>query len=66
MTGMEIYLTAIEESPLALRVTNGKRRPWLPKSQIQVTRFRGPAHPQVLISLPVWLARKTGLMEKQS
>ena len=61
---IEAYFTIIDESTEAVRVKNGKRRPWLAKSQIQVTRFRGPDHPHALISVPVWLARKTGLLQR--
>ena len=63
---IESYLKIIDDSTAALRVTDGKHRPWLAKSQIRVTRFRGPNHPDALISIPVWLAKKTGLLKKQS
>lgn len=61
---IEMYFTMIDESPLALRVTDGRKRVWLPKSQISATRLRGPADPAMVVALPVWLAKKTGLIQR--
>ena len=61
---MQAYFKMLDESDLALRVTDGKKRVWLPKSQISVTSINGPNGPVMNISLPVWLAKKTGIMKQ--
>lgn len=56
-----VYMTAIDESDAAFRFTDGVHRVWLPKSQISVTRIRGPKDKDMTVSLPLWLAKKTGI-----
>lgn len=60
---IEVYFTAVDERPKALRVTDGTHTVWLPKSQISVTRLRGPRDPDMAVNLPVWLAKKTGILK---
>lgn len=59
---VEQYLTIIDEKPRSYRVSNGRVAPWLAKSVVSVNRFRGPNHPHAIVSIPVWLAKKTGLL----
>lgn len=60
---VELYFTAIDESEKGLKVTDGVHRIWLPKSQISITRIRGPQDSAVTVSMPMWLAKKTGCVE---
>ena len=62
-TMIQRYMSIIDESELAYRVSNGKIAPWLSKSEIRVDRFRGPDHPHAVVSIPLWLAKKTGLLK---
>ena len=61
---IESYFNAIDETPKAILVSDGQHKVWLPKSQITVTRFRGPQASAVTVRLPIWLAKKTGIMGK--
>jgi hypothetical protein len=60
---IELYFSAIDETDKGLRVSDGVHRVWLPKSQITVNRFRGPQKSAVIVSMPLWLAKKTGCVE---
>ena len=61
---VELYFNAIDETDKGLLVSDGVHRIWLPKSQITFTRFKGPQDSAVTVSMPLWLAKKTGCVEK--
>jgi|CXWL01.1.fsa_nt_gi hypothetical protein len=58
----DLYM--IGETALAIKVTYGKDQPaiWLPKSQIEFEPSRSITK-GVRVTLPMWLAEKTGLTE---
>lgn len=61
---VEVYFTAIDETSKALLVTDGQHKVWLPKSQISVQRIRGRNDSDMTVRMPLWLAKKTGMVEK--
>lgn len=62
---VEVYFTIIDESARALLVTDGVHEVWLPKSQVSVSPVRGAGDSDVKVSMPSWLAQKTGIIEKK-
>lgn len=60
MSDIEIAIEVIGRTPDALRVTDGKVKEWIPRSQI--SDYCGEEESPETIFIPEWLAEEKGLI----
>ncbi|MBT3259658.1 MAG: hypothetical protein HN366_24850 [Deltaproteobacteria bacterium] len=57
---VEIFADVPKTTPNAILINDGTQEQWLPRSQIEIVKMNG--YRQATIHMPVWLARKKGLI----
>ena len=56
---VDLALQVIDETPKAIRVTDGTRKEWLPLSQIEIAPHSANIR---IVTMPEWLAKEKGLI----
>ncbi len=52
----------VESRPLSIRLNDGTRKGWLPRSQIEIDPTDASAGHSVTVAMPEWLAQGKGVI----